>query len=71
MYKQLRRAFKVAGCLGAGWQATNGILPVSALSVILVNVLTTIRKWEVDALREQVCLATVTLSTVLVAAQRQ
>ena len=26
MYKQLRRAFKVAGCLGAWWRATNGIL---------------------------------------------
>ena len=28
MYKQLRRAFKVAGALGRWWQATNGILRI-------------------------------------------
>ena len=69
MYKQLRRAFKVAGCLGAWWRATNGILQGCPLSVILVNVLTTIWKWEVDALREQVCVATATLPPALVAAE--
>ena len=42
MYKQLRRAFKIAGALGLWWQATNGILQGCPLSVILVNVLTTI-----------------------------
>ena len=42
MYKQLRRAFKVALCLGAWWRATNGILQGCPLSVIPVNVLTTI-----------------------------
>ena len=26
MYRQLRRSFKIAGCLGLWWQATNGIL---------------------------------------------
>ena len=42
MYKQLRRAFKIAGALGLWWQATNGILQGCPLSVIPVNVLTTI-----------------------------
>ena len=61
MYKQLRRAFKVAGALGLWWQATNGILQGCPLSVILVNVLTTIRKWEVECLRRQVCARTTAL----------
>ena len=69
MYKQLRRSFRVAGCLGAWWRATNGIPQGCPLFVTLVNVLTTIRKWEVDALREQVCVATVALPLALVAAQ--
>ena len=51
MYKQLRRAFKVAGALGSWWQATNGILQGCPLSGILVNLLTTNWKWEVDSLR--------------------
>ena len=55
MYKQLRRAFKIAGALGLWWQATNGILQGCPVSVILVNVLTTIWKWEVDSVRRQVC----------------
>ena len=42
MYKQPRRAFKIAGALGLWWQATNGILRGFPLSVILVNVVTTI-----------------------------
>ena len=53
MYKQLRRAFKIAGSLGLWWRATNAILQGCPLSVILVNVLTTIWKWEVDSLRRQ------------------
>ena len=55
MYKQPRRAFKIAGALGVWWQATNGILRACPLSVILVNVLTTVWKWEVESLRRQVC----------------
>ena len=54
-YKQLRRAFKFAGAFGLWWQATNGTLQGCPLSVILVNVLTTIWKWEVDSLRRKVC----------------
>ena len=61
MYKQLRRTFKIAGALGPRWQATNGILQGCPLSVILVNVLTTIWKWEVDSLRRQVCARTAAL----------
>ena len=41
IYKQLRRAYKVAGALGRRWQATKGIRQGCPLSVILVNVLTT------------------------------
>ena len=67
MYKQLRRVFKVAGCLGAWWRATNSILQGCPLSVILVTVLTTMWKVEVDALREQVCVATVAFTPVLAA----
>ena len=58
MYKQLRRAFKVAGALGLWWQATNGILQGCPLSTILVNVLTTNWKWEVDSLRREACAQT-------------
>ena len=65
MYKQLCRAFKIAGALGRWWQATNGILQGYTLLVILVNVLTTIWKWEVDALRRQVCAQTATLPPTL------
>ena len=65
MYKQVRRAFRVAGALGLWWQATNGILQGCPLSVILVNVLTTIWKWEVDSLRRQVCPQTAALPLTL------
>ena len=64
-YKQLRRALKVAGALGLWWQATNGILQGCPLSVILVNVLTKMWKWEVDSLRRQVCARTAALPPVL------
>ena len=48
MYRQLRRAFKVSGCLGSWWRATNGILQGCPLSVILINLLTTVWKMEID-----------------------
>ena len=50
MYRQLRRAFKVSGCLGSWWRATNGILQGCPLSVILINLLTTVWKMEIDAM---------------------
>ena len=65
MYKQLRRAVKVAGGLKLWWRATNGILQGCPLSVILVNVLTTVWKWDIDSLCRQVCVATVALPPAL------
>ena len=55
MYKYLCWAFKIAGALGLWWQDTNSILSRCPQSVIVVNVLTTTWKWEVDSLRRQVC----------------
>ena len=51
MYKQLCRAFKITGALSFWWQATNGILQGCPPSVILMNVLITMWKWEVDSWR--------------------
>ena len=42
MYSSLWRSCKVLGCLGEPFAATNGILQGCALSVILINILTTI-----------------------------
>ena len=55
----------MAGASGSWWRATNGILQGCPLSVVLVNVLTTIWKWDIDSLRRQVCAATTTLPPVL------
>ena len=65
MYKQLRRAFKIAGALGLWWQGSNGILQGCPLSVILVNVLTTIWKWGVDSLCRHVCARSAALPSTL------
>ena len=40
MYSQLRRMFKIKGCLGAWWSATNGALQGCPLTVIVTNALT-------------------------------
>ena len=58
IYRQLRRAFKVSGCLGSWWRATNGILEGCPLSVILINLLTTVWKMEIDEMRRHVVVAT-------------
>ena len=58
MYRQLRRAFKVSGCLGSWWRATNGILQGCPLRVILINPLTTVCKMEIDEMRRHVVVAT-------------
>ena len=58
MYRHHRRSFKIGGCLGLWWQATNGILLGCPPSVILVNVLMGIWKEEIDSLRQQVCIWT-------------
>jgi hypothetical protein len=48
MYDGLRRAFKIGGSLGAFFRATNGILQGCPLSVILINLLTTVWKFAMD-----------------------
>ena len=50
MYSGLRRSFKVLGCLGEPFAATNGILQGCPLSVILINILTTIWMKEIARL---------------------
>ena len=56
---------KIAGALGYWWQATNGTLQGCPVSMILVNVFTTIWKWQVDSLRRQPCARTAALPPVL------
>ena len=65
MYRQLRRAFRLAGALGAGWQATNGILQGCPLSVILIDLLTTASKMEIDTMRRHVVVTTAALPPLL------
>ena len=50
MYSSLRRSFKMLGCLGEPFAATNGILQGCPLSVILINILTTIWMKEIARL---------------------
>ena len=65
MYRQLRRAFRLAGALGAWWQATNGILQGCPLSIILINLLTTVWKMEIDTMRRHVVVTTAALPPLL------
>ena len=58
MYRQLRRAFRLAGSLGEWWRATNGILQGCPLSLVLTNLLTSIWKMEIDDMRKHVVVAT-------------
>ena len=58
MYRQLRRAFSLAGSFGEWWRATNGILHGCPLSVVLINLLTSICKMEIDDMRKHVVVAT-------------
>ena len=50
MYSQLRRMFKIKGCLGAWWAATNGVLQ----GCPLINALTTTWKRIIDDVKEPV-----------------
>ena len=50
MHSSPRRAFKINGCLGSFFQATNGILQGCPLSVSLINMLTSIWKRAIDKL---------------------
>ena len=58
MYTQLQRKFKIKGCLGPWWQATNGILQGFPLSVIVINALTTTWKRMIDDIKKPVVVAT-------------
>ena len=58
MYTQLKRMFKIKGCLGAWWTATNGILQGCPLSVIVINALTTTWKRVIDDIKRPVTVTT-------------
>ena len=65
IYRQLRRAFRPAGALGAWWQATDGILQGCPLSVILINLLRTVWKMEIDTMRRHIVVTTAALLPLL------
>ena len=50
MYQQLHRAFKINGALGSFFHATNGVLQGCAMSVLMINMLTTVWMRAVDEL---------------------
>ena len=50
MYQQLHRAFKINGALGSFFHATNGVLQGCAMSVLMINMLTTLWMRAVDEL---------------------
>ena len=54
----MRRAFRLAGSLGEWWRATNGTLQGCPVSVVLINLPTSIRKMEIDDMRKHVVVAT-------------
>ena len=58
MYRQLRRAFSWAGSLGECWPAKNEILQEGPLSLILINLRTSILKLEIDDMPKLVVVAT-------------
>ena len=58
MYSQLRRMFKIKGCLGAWWVATNGILQGRPLSVVVIYAMTTTWKRIIDDLSVLVTVTT-------------
>ena len=58
MYCQLKRMFKIKGCLGAWWAATNGVLQGCPLCVIVINALTTTLKRIIDDVKQPVTVNT-------------
>ena len=50
MYQQLHRAFKINGALGSFFHATNGVLQGCAMSVLMINMLSTAWMRAVDEL---------------------
>ena len=63
MYRQLRRAFRLAVALWAWWRTTNGILHGCLFSVVLINLLTTMWKMEIDTMRCHVVVTTAAART--------
>ena len=57
MYGQLKRMFKIKGCLGAWWAATNGVLQ-GCLSVIVINAPMTTWKHTIDDVQKPVTVHT-------------
>ena len=57
MYRTLTRCFKIMGCLASFFDATNGILQGCPLSVILINLLTSVWKRVLDAQRQGIKVA--------------
>ena len=58
MYRQLSRMFKIKGCLGAWWAATNGVLQGCPLSIIVINALATTWKRIIDDVRRPLVVTT-------------
>ena len=58
MYWQLQLAFGLAGSMGKWWRATIGILHGCPVSVVLINLLISICKMEIDDMRKHVVVAT-------------
>ena len=58
MYSQLQRVFKIGGCLGAWWKATNGILQGCPMSVIVINALTSTWKRVIDDVNRPIVIST-------------
>ena len=52
MYQQLHRAFKINGALGSFFHATNGVLQGCAMSVLMINMLTTVWMRAMDERHE-------------------
>ena len=50
--------FKIKGCLGVWWAATNGVLQGCPLSVIVINALTTTCKRIIDDVGKPVAVTT-------------
>jgi hypothetical protein len=61
MYTQLTRCFKIMGCLCSFSAATNGILQGCPLSVILINLMTSIWKKILDAQSQAMCVSSARL----------
>ena len=63
MYAQLMRCFKIMACMCSFFQATNGILQGCPLSVILINLLTSIWKRVMDAQAQAIQAQAIQVST--------